>query len=119
MAVHALSSHFNWFFGRLNPSPNFVTRASSEYDTVKHLIENPLGPASVLAPRCFLQGSYGQQTAIHTINDVDIVALCSLWQPAAAGGGSAGGVTWSRDQIFATVAAPLWADGRYRDKVRF
>jgi hypothetical protein len=78
MAVHGLSRHFGWFFRRLNPSPTFVARASSEYGTVKGLIENPLGPAAALAPHCFLQGSYGQQTAIHTINDVDVVALCRL-----------------------------------------
>lgn len=116
MPVHPLSRHFEYFFGRVNPSTSFVDRASSEYNTVRGLIENPLGPAAALAPQCFLQGSYGQQTAIHTINDVDIVALCKLWQPAAGGGG---GVVWDRDRIFATIAAPLWADGRYRDKVRF
>src|SRR5207249_405967 len=58
MAVHGLSRHFDSFFGRINPSPTFVSRASSEYGTVKALIENPYGPAAVLRPQCFLQGSY-------------------------------------------------------------
>jgi Patatin-like phospholipase len=40
MAVHVLSRNFDWFFARLNPSPTFVARASSEYNTVKSLIED-------------------------------------------------------------------------------
>lgn len=86
MAVDSLSRNFDSFFARLNPSPTFVTQASSEYNTVKGLIEDRQGPAAVLSPICFLQGSYGQQTAIYTINDVDIVALCQLWQRSSSGG---------------------------------
>ena len=80
-------------------------------------MENPAGRASELAPYCFLQGSYKQDTAIYTINDVDIVCLCNLWFPGS--GGSGGGRSWSRDEIFDTVAAPLRADARYRDKLRY
>lgn len=116
MAVHALSANFQYFFRRLNPSQTWVEKASSEYQSIKGLIENPFGPASELSPQCFLQGSYDRETAIYTINDVDIVALCSLWQP---GGGGGIGRSWSRDEIFATIAAPLLADGRYREKVRY
>lgn len=70
----------------------------------------------VLSPRCFLQGSYRNETATYTINDVDIVVLCELWYP---GTGSVGGESWSRDRIFDVVAAPLLSDWRYRDKVRY
>lgn len=117
MAVHVLSEHFKYFFSRLNPSPSFDAQASSQYNTVKGLIENPSGLASALSPQCFLQGSYRQATAIHAINDVDIVVQCRLWQPGASTGFSV--VTWSRDDIFRTIAAPLLADGRYSTKVRY
>lgn len=115
MACHAYSDNFRAFFRKLNPSPSFEQVAASEYASVKALIENRAGPAAILAPLCFLQGSYRQQTAIYTINDVDIVALCGLWQP----GQPSGERSWSRDDIFATIAAPLLQDGRYRDMVRY
>lgn len=114
MAVHALSENFKAFFGRINPSPSWVRKASSEYNTIKGLIEAPSGLAAALSPTCFLQGSYDRDTAIYSIDDVDVVALCCLWQP-----GFGPGTRWSRDQIFDTVAAPLLSDGRYRDKVRY
>jgi hypothetical protein len=98
----------------MNPGPTFEATASSQYNTIKGLIENRQGPAAALWPICFLQGSYKQQTAIYTINDVDIVALCQLWQPGSGGGGGYG-----RDQIFDLIAAPLRADGRYASKVRY
>jgi hypothetical protein len=117
MAAHPLSEHFAYFFTRLNPSPTFEGQASSQYTTIKALIEDPNGGARALSPRCFLQGSYRQATAIHTINDIDIVVLCELWHPPSVGAGAGPG--WSRDDIFNTVAAPLFADGRYRAKVRY
>jgi hypothetical protein len=116
MAMHHLARHFRYFFSRLNPSPSFEQVASREYNTIKGLIESRSGPAAELSPMCFLQGSYRQQTAIYTINDVDIVVLCELWQPGFAGGF---GRTYGRDAIFDIIAAPLLADGRYRQKVRY
>lgn len=116
MVVNTLSKNFNYFFKRLNPSPSFVQKAAREHENIRALIENPNGYASILSPKCFLQGSYKQDTAIDTINDIDIVVLCELWQPGSGGFGTK---TWSRDEIFNTIAAPLFADGRYRDKVRY
>jgi hypothetical protein len=115
MAVQQLSRHFERFFSRLNPGASFEATASSQYNTIKELIEDARGLASLLSPRCFLQGSYRQQTAIYSINDVDIVVLCSLSQPGPPGGGPG----WDRNRIFSTIAAPLLADGRYAAKVRF
>lgn len=114
MAHFTYSNHFAAFFGRLNPSPSFERVASTEYETVKALIEDRSGPAAALSPTCFLQGSYRQQTAIYTINDVDIIALCGLWQP-----GSGTGKSWNRDDIFTVIAATLRADSRYRDLIRY
>jgi len=116
MAYHTLADNFSYFFKRLNPSPTFISQAASQYQTITALIENPYGPARELSPKCFLQGSYKQQTAIYTINDIDIVVLCHLWQPVFGSGGSR---SWSRDEIFKTIAAPLLNDGRYRDKVYY
>lgn len=114
MAYHSLSANFAYFFGRLNPSSTFEKKAAAHYAAVKGLIENRRGLASALAPTCFLQGSYRNETATYTINDVDIVALCGLWYQ-----GSGSGSGWSRDQIFDTVAAPLLNDHRFRDRVRY
>jgi hypothetical protein len=116
VAVHSLSKYFQSFFGRLNPSPAFEKTAASQHNTIRDLIEDRRGLAAELAPITFLQGSYKQQTSIYNINDVDIVALCNLWYPGTPGGF---GKSYGRDEIFRIIAAPLFADGRYRDKVRF
>ena len=117
MAIHSLSANFRSFFARLNPGSSFEATASSQYNTIKALIDDRRGSAAVLSPTCFLQGSYRQQTATYSINDVDIVALCELWYPAATGVGSS--TVYYRDDIFRIIAAPLLADLRYRDKVRY
>lgn len=114
MAYHSLPDHFASFFRRLNPGTSFEATASSQYNTIKGLIEDPAGLASSLSPVCFLQGSYKQQTAIYSINDVDIVTLCKLWSP-----GNGVGKGYSRNEIFDIMAAPLINDGRYRTKVRY
>jgi Second Messenger Oligonucleotide or Dinucleotide Synthetase domain len=116
MATHALTDNFARFFTRLNPSTTFEQDAASEYARVKQLIESKNGPAGAIAPHCFLQGSYRQETAIYAINDVDIVALCRLWYPPTPGFGSA---PWPRDQIFATVAEAIAADATYAPKVSY
>jgi hypothetical protein len=75
--------------------------------------ENPFGAAAALRPKTFLHGSYKHTSAIHTINDVDIVVLCrylSVENPNAGYGTE----LWARDRIFDAIAAPLLADGRYR-----
>lgn len=116
MAIHALSDHFGYFFGRLNPSTSFEQAAAAEHQALTALMESRTGPAAALQPHCFLQGSYRQSTAIYAINDVDIVALCRAWYP---GDPVPGAVEWPRDEIFNTIAAAIAADGRYRDKIRF
>jgi hypothetical protein len=116
VASHALGKHFDYFFGRLNPSKSFEDKAANHYGAVKALIENRTGPAAELEPTCFLQGSYRHETATYTINDVDIVALCELWHSDS---GEGQGRSWSRDEIFDTIAAPLENDWRYQGKVRY
>jgi hypothetical protein len=116
MAHFQFSDHFAAFFRRLNPSPSFEAQAAREYSSIKSLIENRQGLAAALSPRCFLQGSYKQSTAIYAINDVDIVTLCELWQP---GSGAGGGQSYDRHTIFDIIAAPLLADHRYRTKVHY
>jgi hypothetical protein len=102
---------------RLNPSATFLQTAASQHNSIRALIEDANGPSAELAPMTFLQGSYRQQTAIYTINDVDIVVLCNLSYPGTPGAG--GGKSYSRDEIFRIIAAPLLGDGRYRGKVRY
>lgn len=117
MANHPLTSNFNYFFGKLNPSSTFEKKASEHYSSVKALIEDRSSRAGGLSPVCFLQGSYRHETATYTINDVDIVALCSyLWDPVPSG---PRGRYYSRDEIFDIIAAPLRNDWRYKHKVRY
>lgn len=115
MDTHQHTRHFDYFFSRLNPGRTYETRASSQYNTIKALIENRNGPAGVLAPTCFLQGSYRRETAIYTINDIDIVALCQLWYPPTRG--AQAGPEWGRHRIFDTIAGALMVDERYKGKV--
>jgi hypothetical protein len=110
---HDLSANFVSFFSKLNPSQRFRDQAARQYATVKKVLEDHC----VLEPICFLQGSYREHTAIHTINDVDIVVLCKLWQPGARS--TAGGPGWDRDSVFAAVAAPLLERTRYAGKVHY
>lgn len=116
MPIHALGKHFDSFFGKLNPGSSFEQRAASEHQSIVRLIEDPSGPAAKFSPTCYLQGSYKQQTAIYTINDVDIVARCSLPSLSAALWSEQ---RWRRDELFETIAASLLADPRYQDKVRY
>src|SRR5260370_11883534 len=111
MPNHALGKHFDSFFGRLNPVSSFEQLAASEHQSIIRLIEDASGLAARFSPSCYLQGSYRQQTAIYTINDVDIVARCSLPALSVA--------LWNeqrgrRDEVFETIAAP-----HYQDKVRY
>lgn len=117
MAEHALTRNFDYFFGKLNPSRPFEQKASAHYAAVKALVEDRYSLAGGLLPVCFLQGSFRNETATYTINDVDIVALCTyLWDPGQWGPGVR---CYSRDEIFDTIAAPLRNDRRYEDKVRY
>jgi hypothetical protein len=117
MAAHALTDHFRSFFGNLNPSTTTEQTAAAEYSAVKNLIEDRNGAARVLSPACFLQGSYRQQTAIYTLHDIDIVALCELWHPGSSAPGA--GPSWDRHQIFDTIAAPLVKSPRFTGKVHY
>ncbi len=115
MANHALSRNFRAFFTKLNPGSSFEQTASSQYNSIKALLEDANGRAAQLSPVCFLQGSYRQNTAIYTINDVDVVALCRLWYPGSPGAGR----SYDRNDIFDIIASPLLNDGRYASKVRY
>jgi Second Messenger Oligonucleotide or Dinucleotide Synthetase domain len=117
MAVHALSANFSSFFGGLNPSPTSEQRASSQYNSLKSVLESDATLKSQLDPVCMLQGSYRWQTATHDINDVDIVLLCrGLVLPANALA-AAGGYGWSRGRIFEAIESAIRADGRYAWKL--
>ena len=117
MAIHQLSESFAAFFGKLNPDDARIKTAASEHAEITRLITDANGPAAVLSPRCFLQGSYKQQTAIYDINDVDVVALCQLWYPPNPGAGVGPG--WSRDQIFDTIAAAVRGSPKYATRVQY
>lgn len=112
MAIHKLSENFKWFFKRLNPSPSYVAQASSAQQEVRRLIEAKEGPAEHLKILTFIQGSYGRDTAIHTINDVDVVAVANLERSASAN-------RRTRDQLFETIATSILENKRYCGKVQY
>ena len=112
-----VTDNFRRFFKNLNPGSQTESAAAAEYDAIKTLLESAGGDAALLKPKIFLQGSYRQQTAIHDLNDIDLVVLCDLWYPGETG--PSAGRSWGRDAIFAAIAAPLLADNRYRTKVRY
>ena len=114
MAIHSLERNFQGFLARINPGESYEATAASEYRNVSRLLESSEGPAAELRPRCFLQGSYRQQTAIYTINDIDIVALSDLYYP-----GSGSGRSYPRDEIFSLLTKALQQDNRYRNKLRY
>lgn len=111
-AKHKLTKQFRAFFKRVNPSQTYEDAAASAHNSIRSLIENTEGPAADLRIRSFLQGSYRRETAIHTINDVDVVALCSLsYKPSANRA--------TRDQIFHTISEAVASDQKYADKIRY
>lgn len=108
--THKLSANFDAFFGRINPSPSYVSKAARAHASIRQLIENRDGPAGDLRIRSFIQGSYGRHTAIHSINDVDVVALCGLAYRQSANKAT-------RDQIFDLIGQAIRSDGKYAEKV--
>lgn len=113
MAVQAknkLSRRFAAFFVNINPSNTYQRAAASAHASVRALIEDLEGPASDLRIKSFLQGSYRRDTAIHTINDVDVVALCSISYVSSANRAT-------RDWIFDNITAAIATNATYRDKI--
>lgn len=105
-----LTRNFSSFFGKLNPSQTYIDAAATAHAEIRDLIEDKNGPAADLAIRTFIQGSYGRHTAIHTINDVDIVALCNLaYRPSANRA--------TRDQIHKLVVDSITRSTRYKNRV--
>lgn len=111
-ACHKLTRHFAAFFKRLNPAPTYEAMAARAHSQITGLIEDKERPAGDLRARCFLQGSYKRDTAIHTINDVDIVALCSLSYAPTANRGT-------RDHVFEMIGDTIATHGTYRDKISY
>lgn len=111
-AHHKLTENFAGFFKRLNPSSTYQRIAASAHSQIASLIENKEGPAGDLRIRCFLQGSYKRETAIHTIDDVDVVALCSLSYAPQANRNT-------RDQIFEKIGDAITENETYASKLRY
>ncbi len=109
---HNLTNNFAAFFKRINPSQSYERTAASAHSQITALIEDKDGPAADLRIQCFLQGSYKRDTAIHTINDVDVVALCRLSHTSAANQNT-------RDQIFKIVAEAIAKNKTYQDKLQY
>lgn len=113
--THKLTDHFNAFFRNINPAATWVTRASSQYNSLKTLLENDPFLRSNLAVECRTQGSYDRYTAIHSINDLDMLAFCTnLHFPPRQSFFGLSGPGWTRDRIFYALEAVIANDGRYQ-----
>lgn len=113
--MQALTANFRAFLKRINPSPTYEQNASTAYNNVKQILENDEGMKE-LGPYIFLQGSYRRDTAIYTINDVDIVVLCqNLCYPPSGGPGR----SYSRNDIFSIIAKAIRSSNLYKDKVTY
>ncbi len=112
MTANKFSRNFEIFFKRLNPSSTYAKTAARAQKEIRSLIEDREGPSGDFRIKSFIQGSYGRYTAIHTINDVDIVALCSLSYKTSANQNT-------RNQIFAMIASSIKCNKRYKGKVLF
>ncbi|MCH7754923.1 nucleotidyltransferase [candidate division KSB1 bacterium] len=110
--MHKLTENFTAFFKRINPSLSYEQIAARAQAQITNLIEDKAGPAGDLRIKCFLQGSYRRDTAIHTINDVDIVALCSLSHSSNANYNT-------RNQIFGMIAKAIAKNKVYSDKIKY
>jgi hypothetical protein len=109
-AHNKCSKQFASFFTNLNPAATYEAAAARAHGEIRSLIEDPDGPAGALRIRSFLQGSYRRDTAIHTINDVDVVALCHVaYRPSANRA--------TRDQIHDMVKLGIAASERYSKKI--
>lgn len=117
MAQYYLSENFNYFFSRINPSNTFIQTASRQYQNIVDTIQDRNAPAAVISPQCFLQGSYRQRTAIHSINDIDVIVLCQLWYPPNPA--TTGGDSWNRNRIFNIIADSLRRNDNYSEKLRY
>ena len=113
--AHRLTKHFDAFFQNINPAQTWRDIASSQYNSIKQLLETDSYLSSQLGIQCKTQGSYDRHTSIHSINDLDIVAFCTrLHYPAQLTINSNPGDGWTRDRIFAALEAVL-ANSRYRE----
>ncbi len=107
-----LSSNFAAFFSKINPSKTYKNIAASAHSNITSLIEKSDGPAKDYKIKCFLQGSYKRNTAIHTINDVDIIAACDLSYKESANQNT-------RNQIFKVISDSIGEAETYREKIKF
>jgi hypothetical protein len=110
---YKLSKNFTAFFKRLNPSPTYTKNAAASHGKIVDLLEDKNGPVGKLRIKCFLQGSYKRETAIHTINDVDIVALCTAPNYSEKANRN------TRDQIFNMIVESIARNKVYKDKVYY
>lgn len=102
----------------INPSPTWRSRASSQYNKIRQVLEENVFLQAHLRPKCLTHGSYDRHTATDRISDIDIVLWCqNLLFPAPQGVGSSGDNLWTRDRIFHAVEAVLANDGLYRNKL--
>ncbi len=115
MANHPLTSNFNYFFGRLNPSSTFEKKASEHYSSVKALIEDQSGLAGELSPVCFLQALSPPNGHLHYQRRRYHRPMPAVVAQPGSGNGERSA---NRDEIF-DIRQLLLNDWRYKDKVRY
>lgn len=72
-----LNSYFRGLLASIEPDPESVTIAKTSHETLRSLLQKD-DEASQADPDSYLAGSYGRDTAIKDIKDVDIILLIEL-----------------------------------------
>ena len=72
-----LNSYFRGLLASIEPDPDSVTIAKTSHETLRSLLQKD-DEVSLADPDSYLAGSYGRDTAIKDIKDVDIILLIDL-----------------------------------------
>lgn len=72
--MNLMTSYFEEFLKRINPSESKIAQAQSEHTALRRRIEQDTVLQS-WNPDTFLQGSYRKKTVLYYIDDVDVIVL--------------------------------------------
>ena len=80
-----LASHFQKFLSNIEPTPTQKSEASTGHTTLRSRLEKDSNYSKYFVDS-FISGSYGRDTAIRPINDVDVIVITNhndSWTPDA------------------------------------
>lgn len=109
--MNLMTSYFEEFLRRINPSESKITQAQSEHTALRRRIEQD-DDLQGWYPDTFLQGSYRKRTALYYIDDVDVIVLFKGIKLSCDGSG-----TISSDSIYQAIYNSLLNMSIYNGKL--